>query len=203
MVGKNGIFTESDFLELVHTEPDGSKWLHVFHHNNPSVNLFSSSDDFENGVYKSKDMWFFVNYCKNFTKWEFIYLQQRTKDSNIEKYRWIQSVSPFGTSWEAVKPGAVTTISGNGYLSNGGWGGIHKKGGETYLLVANSSSGNWYGAIGSWTAWNGGIPGLSPNGITTGYVDLFIRIDNTTVPQDSITTKIRKDSIQSVNFIEI
>lgn len=202
MVGKNGIFTESDFLELIHTEPDGSKWLHVFHHNNPSVNLFSSSDDFENGVYKSKDMWFFVNYCKNFTKWEFLHIQRSTETANPVKHRWIQTVSPYGTSYDAVKPASVTRISTSGYTDDG-QGGMYKMNSSTYLVITNTSNGNWFGATGCWTAYQGGIPGFPSTVVTTGCIDMFIRIDNTTVPQNSITTKIRKDSIQSVNFIEI
>lgn len=202
MIGKNGIFTESDFLELVHTEPDGSKWLHVFHHNNPAAQLFASNDDFENGVYKNKDMWFFVNYCKSFTKWEFLWIQNIESTSSITKYRWIQSVSPFGTSYDAVKPSAVTRITTSGY-TDGTFGGLWRIKSGTYLCIANNNSGNWFGATGSWTAHGGGTPGYPNTSVISGCMDLYIRIDNTTVPEDSITTKIRKDSIQSVNFIEI
>lgn len=202
MVGKNGIFTESDFLESVHIEPDGSKWLHVFHHNDPSTNLFASSDDFENGVYKNKDMWFFMNYCKNFTKWEFLHIQNTSKDGNIVKHRWIQSVSPYGTSYDAVKPSAVTRVSTTGYTDDS-MGGIYKINSSTYMAITNTSNGNWFGATGCWGTYNGGIPGFPNTTVTTGCIDMFIRIDNTTIPEDSITTKIRKDSIQSVNFIEI
>lgn len=202
MVGKNGILTESDFLELVHTEPDGSKWLHVFHHNNPAAQLFASNDDFENGVYKNKDMWFFVNYCKSFTKWEFLWIQNIESTNPITKYRWIQSVSPFGTSYDAVKPSAVTRITTSGY-TDGTFGGLWRINSGTYLCVANNSSGNWFGATGCWNSYEGGIPGYPNTAVVSGCIDLYIRIDNTTVPEDSITTKIRKDFIQSVNFIEI
>lgn len=202
MIGKNGVITENNFLELVHTEPDGSKWLHVFHHNDPSINLFASSDDFENGVYKNKDMWFFMNYCKNFTKWEFLHIQNTSKDGNIVKHRWIQSVSPYGTSYDAVKPSAVTRVSTTGYTDDS-MGGIYKMNSSTYMVITNTSNGNWFGATGSWTAYQGGIPGFPSTVVTTGCIDMFIRIDNTTIPEDVLNTKIKSELIQSNNFIEI
>lgn len=52
---KNGIITSSNLKEY-HIEPDGSIWEQCLYHNNPSVNLFSSSDSFASGVYKSNEM---------------------------------------------------------------------------------------------------------------------------------------------------
>lgn len=202
MIGKNGVITENNFLELVHTEPDGSKWLHVFHHNDPSTNLFASSDDFENGVYKNKDMWFFMNYCKNFTKWEFLHIQNTSKNESVVKHRWIQSTSPYSTSYEAVKPSAVTRVSTTGY-TNDGMGGIYKMNSNAYMVIANSTNGNWFGATGCWNAYQGGIPGFPTTVVTTGCIDIFIRIDNTTIPEDVLDTKIKSELIQSNNFIEI
>lgn len=202
MIGKNGVITENNFLELVHTEPDGSKWLHVFHHNNPATQLFASNDDFENGVYKNKDMWFFVNYCKSFTKWEFLWIQNIEDISPTTKYRWIQSVSPFGTSYDAVKPSAVTRITTSGY-TDGTFGGLWRINSDTYLCVANNSSGNWFGATGCWNSYEGGIPGYPNTAVVSGCIDLYIRIDNTTISKDVLDTKIKSELIQSSNFIEI
>lgn len=202
MIGKNGIIKENDFIELIHTEPDGSKWLHVFHHNNPAENLFAKTDSFENGCYKSKDMWFLVNYCKSFTKWEFLWIQSTTSTATPTKYRWIQTVSPFGTSYDAVKPASVTRVTTSGY-TDGGFGGLFKMNSNTYLVVANNNSGNWFGATGSWAAHNGGIPGYPSTTITSGFVNLYIRIDNTTVPSGVLDTKIKSELMQSSNFIEL
>lgn len=202
MIRKNGVITESNFLELVHTEPDGSKWLHVFHHNNPSVNLFSNSDSFENGVYKNKDMWFLMHYCKNFTKWEFLWMQKTSETTDTKKYRWIQTVSPFGTSYDAVKPSAVTRITTSGY-TNGSYGGFYKTNSNTFLVIANNTNGNWFGATGSWSSYNGGTPGYPETTITTGCMDAYIRIDNTTIPSGVLDVKIKSELMQSSNFIEI
>lgn len=202
MIGKNGIIKENNFIELVHTEPDGSKWLHVFHHNNPAAQLFSSSDDFENGVYKNKDMWFLVHYCKNFTKWEFLWIQNPHETNISTKYRWIQSVSPFGTSYDAVKPSAVTRITTEGY-TDGGMGGLRKINSSTYLSIANNTSGNWFGATGSWGAYELGTPGYPNTSVGSGCMDLYIRIDNTTIPDGVLNAKIKNELIQSNNFVEI
>lgn len=45
---KNGIITSRNFKEY-HIELDGSIWEQCLYHNNPSVNLFSSSDSFATG----------------------------------------------------------------------------------------------------------------------------------------------------------
>lgn len=202
MIGKNGVIKENNFIELVHTEPDGSRWLHVFHHNNPSVNLFASTDDFDNGVYKNKDMWFLMHYCKNFTKWEFLWIQNTTSDVASTKYRWIQSVSPFGTSYDAVKPSAVTRVTTAGY-TDGGNGGFYKLRWNAHLVVANASNSDWFGATGSWTAYDGGTPGYPNSTVTTGCMNAYIRIDNTTVPDGVLDAKIKNGLIQSNNFTEI
>jgi len=44
------------------------------------------------------------------------------------------------------------------------------------MCIANGSNGNWYGGIGVWAAYGGGIPGYPNTTVTTGYVDLYIRI---------------------------
>jgi hypothetical protein len=202
MIGKNGIIKENNFIELVHTEPDGSKWLHVFHHNNPAAQLFSNSDDFENGVHKNNDMWFLVHYCKNFTKWEFLWIQTIEESSVATKYRWIQSVSPFGTSYDAVKPASVTRVTTAGY-TDGNFGGLYKMNSNTYLAIANTSNGNWFGATGSWSAHGNGTPGYPNTSVGSGCMDLYIRIDNTTIPDGVLNVKIKKDLMQSNNFVEM
>ena len=47
------------------------------------------------------------------------------------------------------------------------------------MVIANSNSSNWYGAAGIWTAYQNGIPWYPNTTITTGYMDIYIRIDNT------------------------
>ena len=172
---KNGIITSSNLKEY-HIEPDGSVWEQCLYHNNPSVNLFSSSDSSATGVYKSDEMWFDFTRCKELSSFEFLYIQQTTKGGAYTKYRWIQSKSPFTATYEDVAPSAVTRITTSGY-TDGGCGGLYKFGSSTYFVVANSNKGNWFGATGSWAHHQGGIPGYPNTVITTGNVRVFVRVD--------------------------
>ena len=49
---------------------------------------------------------------------------------------------------------------------------------DAYLVTANSASTNWFGAIGAWTDFGGGIPGYPNTGIKSGFMDLYLRVDN-------------------------
>ena len=185
-VNKQGVFEATNFTEYtlnckydgtVHVEPDGSQWLHIFHHNNPASNLFSSSNDFENGCYLSEDMWFNMNVCKNLSQWEFIYAQKSTSDSDLIKYRWIQTKSPYEAVYSDVTASSVTRITTTGY-TNGIYGGLYALKSNAYMVIANASNGNWYGATGCWTAYQSGIPGYPQSTITSGCADIYVRIDN-------------------------
>ena len=101
--------------------------------------------------------------------------QKTTSSATEQKYRWIQYANPLTATWEQVKPGTVTNITTSGY-TNGGYGGLYKLNSNTYFVIANGSNGNWFGALGAWGTYNGGIPGYPNTAITTGYLDLYIRL---------------------------
>jgi hypothetical protein len=44
------------------------------------------------------------------------------------------------------------------------------------MCIANNTNGNWYGGIGAAAAFNGGIPGYPNTTVTTGYIDLYVRV---------------------------
>lgn len=176
---KNGIIKANTFSEY-HIEPDGSIWEQCFYHNNPSINLFSSSDSFSTGVYKNSDMWFNFNRCKELNSFEFLYIQRSTANSTPVKYRWVQSKSPFNSSYSDVAPNAVTRVTTSGY-TDGGYGGLHRLGTNTYFAVADSNNGDWWGATGCWANYQGGIPGYPTNVCTSGDIRIFVRVDNTKV----------------------
>lgn len=196
-ITKTGILSSINFNEIL-VEPDGSKWERVFHHNNPSINLFASTDDFTNGcVYKNKDLWFNFQICNQLSTWEFLYCQNLTITSPTVKYRWIQTVNPYNAVYNDVKPDAVTRITTAGY-TDGGFGGLRPCSSRTYFGIANDNRDNWYGATGSWTAYSGGIPGYPNTVVTTGCIDIYVRIDS--ILQNA---KIYKDnSIIGANFYE-
>ena len=155
-------------------------WEQCLYHSNPSVNLFSSSDSFATGVYKSDEMWFDFSRCKELSTFEFLYIQQDIKDGPFTKYRWIQAKSPFIATYEDVAPSAVTRVTTSGY-TDGGYGGVYKPSANTYFAIADNAKGGWWGAAGCWTAYQEGIPGYPTTIVTTGSVRVFVRVDTSKV----------------------
>lgn len=164
--------------KTLYTEPDGSTWIHVFHHNNPAGARFSgSADDWINGKYIDADKWYWLEQFLNYTpRYEFMVKQKTTSDATETKFRWIQTPNPLTATWTDVKPGTVTFITTSGY-SNNSMGGMYlMKNSSLHMCIANGSNGNWFGGIGAAGAYNGGIPGYPNTTITTGYIDLYLRI---------------------------
>lgn len=178
-INRNGTANCNLLLEYVE-EPDGSLWEPIFYHNNPSVNLFSSSDPFSTGVVKSPDMFFNFNVCKELTSWEFLWVQRDTANAGLVKYRWIQTKSPFTAVYADVAPSAVTRITTTGY-TNGSMGGFYNLGSYSKFVIANNSNGNSFGRAGAWAAYQGGIPGYPNTVVTTGDISAYARIDGTNV----------------------
>lgn len=205
-ISSQGIVTTSIFNETpnnpydttVYTEPDGSVWVRIAHHNNPaSSGLFASTDSFSTCVYKDADRWLFVSLCNCVTNglWEFMVKQKQTSSSTEEKYRWIQYINPFDARYADIAAAQITKNTSSGYNTNDFHGGIYKYGGSnTYFVIANSNNGNWYGAFGSWAAYQGGIPGFPNTTVTSGYMDLYLRV--------SPSASIYDNSIQAHEFIE-
>jgi len=62
----------------IYFEPDGSTWVHLFHHNNPASVKFASSDTFTTSVYKDADRWFNFEVCNYVNTWELLSIVKRT-----------------------------------------------------------------------------------------------------------------------------
>lgn len=152
-----------------HVEPDGSIWEQVFWHNNPADtnNLFKSTDTFSTGAYHNENAWFNFNVCQGLTSWEFLAIEKATINSSVTKYRWMQSVNPM----TSTSTGTVTVVSG--YTSCRG---LCRCSGCTYLAHTNSTS-DWWGAVGSWTSHQSGIPAIGNVVVTSGYCAVFVRVD--------------------------
>lgn len=165
-------------------EPDNSVWIQIAHHNNPSSYLFSSTDTFETSVYTDSNRWFHVSLCNLVTTWELMIIQAPLATDTAEKYRWIQTVNPMIATYEDVALANITRITTTGYTTPGGnYAGIYKKNSSSYLVCNNGNSGHWFGAIGSWSVHNSGTPGYNGKTITSGYMNLYLRIDNTDLPK--------------------
>ena len=165
----------------VYIEPDGSAWVRIYHHNNPGAGSFSGSNDFAHSVYLDENRWFNVEVCDHVDKWEFMVKGRFTKNGDDWKVRWIQNVNPMTAAYADVAAANITKITGNGYDAyKSSWGGLYAKKGSAYLTTNNGNSGNWWGAVGSYSVYQSGIPGWGPSDTvtTTGFNDLYVRIDN-------------------------
>ena len=191
---KTGIWQADQFSEFlisphdntIKIESDGSLWIHIFHHNNPASNLFASTDNFANALYKSENAWFDFSLCNHADKWEFLVVQAATAGAAESKVRWSQPINPMTAVYGDVDNADVTYTTGSGY-STSSWGGLYKKNSSAYLVANNGNSGNWWGATGSWSLHNSGIPAFLGQVVTTGYYDIYLRIDNLANTKATIT----------------
>lgn len=159
------------------TEPDGSKWMRVVHHGNPTTYKFASTDPFGRWVYKDDNRFFLGQMCDFTDRWEFMVEQKADGSATTYKYRWVQTKNPNKAVFADVASANVTKNTSTGYTSFS-TGGIYKFNSSTYYCTNNGTSGNWWGAIGAWNAHNGGIPGWAGTVVKDGgYIDLYLRVD--------------------------
>lgn len=212
-VYKNGVWKTKElmdyFLNFIHDpvfiiEPDGSLWLQVFHHNNPSAGRFASTDTFTSGCYKDANKWFNCNLFNCFNKWEILFTQSLTAGATPQKFRWVQKVNPMTAAFADTVRANVTFTTLPGYTTPGSaYGGMHKLNSSSYLVCNNNAASNWFGAVGAWTAYNNGIPGYNGATVTTGVVDVYIRVDNNSLITETKTKIKDTQEIVSHDFIEI
>lgn len=188
-ISKNGIvhngnisqYSALSYLKYdpnIYFESDGSAWVHIYHHNHPDLASFASTDTFSTSVKKDDNRWFnATEVCNQLNKWEFLIKYRFTEGGTIYKERWIQTKNPEAAVFGDVDAADITRITGDGYKT-GTWGGLYKKNGSAYWVMNNGNSGNWWGATGSFSIYQGGIPGYGGTVTTTGYNDLYVRIDN-------------------------
>lgn len=188
-------------------EPDGSCWVHIGHHADPTTYKFSSGDPFATGVWKDGRRFLDASYCNLVDKWEFIVTQRATATATEQRFRWVQTKNPNVAVYEDVVASAVTKYTAaDGYTDmNASHGGIYKFNSNTYYVMTNGTKGNWFGAIGAWNAWNGGIPGINSTAVKDGgHLDLYIRIDNVTFTSSRTGCSLDKggNGVLSPEFVE-
>ena len=172
-----GLNISNDYDTTIYRESDGSMWLRIFHHNNPTNNgLFASTDDFTKPIYKDANRWSNLQLLNQMNSWELMVKQKATSSSTEMKYRWKQDVNPYSATYSQVTANTVIKINVPSDATSA-IGGMYHIGSSTYFCITNGSNGNWFGAIGAWTNYNGGFPGYPNTSVTTGYLDLYMRID--------------------------
>lgn len=216
-ISKTGIVSASLVSERIanpfdtntYVEPDGSAWIRVFHHNNPAAALFNPSDPFTSQVYLDSDRWFNMALCNQLsTAWELLVKETLTAGSTELKYRWIQSVNPMTYAASASDTVYIQTASANitkilttGYSDSGAHGGLYVlNSANSYIVDNDGNYGNWWGATGAFEHFSSGIPAYA-NTVTTGYYDIYLRIDNITTPNDKCS--FGQNYIQCNEIVEI
>lgn len=210
---KNGQWKDNKFVELdlnllkyddtIVQEPDGTYWAHIFHHNNPANARFANTysiDEWKAGFYENADKWFNVNFSSLAPSYEFLVKQKTTSDATEYKYRWIQNINPWYATYNDVVAANVTKINTDGYTVVSYAGGMYWLNTGVKMCIANASSGNWYGGIGVVTAFQGGIPGYPNTVVTTGYIDLYVKIYTNNKDQAQIIKNLATNSIEFYEY---
>lgn len=199
-IGKNGVVKSDLFVEgqskKFRVLSDGSIWVQLLHHNNPASNLFTASNcwNYDNGTNLYSALFLLKNgdFKNSQGQYEFLACEKLTSASTETLFRWKQtsnpSVSSTITGFSAIS--GSSSYNYRGLLTNGNYGCMH-----------NGST--WWGCCGSYTPYQGGTPGFS-NVITSGYLDLYVRVTENTVKgaTTSGVTALYKEAIASNSFLE-
>ena len=182
----------------IYTEPDGSKWIRIYHVNNPydTANIFASTDQYTTQpIKKNEDTWCAFNLLNLlYGQWEMMVKSKTTSDATQKKYRWIQSSNPLTCSYSDVHNN-ITTIITSGYTAHpANAGGLFKSSSNIMLRYDNNTNGNDWWGLGAWTRYSNGYPGYGQQTITTGYQDAFLRI-----PDDDSGKFVNMSSIYDSN----
>ncbi len=209
-----GVVTATEISECygkfdseVRFEPDGSAWMRISHHADPTTYLFSESDPFPTQVYKDSRRFFHGKLPDYADKWEFMVLQKANSSAETVKYRWVQSKNPNAAAYADVAEGSIVKNTSTGY-STFAHGGIYKKNsGGVYWSCNTGSASSWWGGLGCWANYQGGIPAWNKLIVTDGgFIDLYIRLDggaNWSWPANTKTQVLKSDSsVVSARFDE-
>ena len=154
---------------------DGSTWAKVLEHNDPENNIFPNKELAANytapNLYSKLFLLTTGNFLTSANNYEFLFQQKTTSTASETQYRWTQTKAPLNTTQSDTNSTiGFTNISGASY-------GLTIKSGNT-LLGYSIGNTNWWSAAGAYIAYQGGIPGVNSNVITTGYLKLWVRVDN-------------------------
>ena len=178
-------------------------WAEVFYHNNHSGTvLFSSENNWQDALSADTvDKYSILGQLEKFrtnTSQPFEFLLQY--DEIAGKYnRWQQTANPAtttvanGTGSETA-PGYTTNFTG-GHVdwTAKNWGGLTLSTSGSTFINGSVGTGSWFYAIGTKTAWSGGIPGPNDTSIKQGaYLWVKVNSDLSNITQQ--VTGVVKDN---------
>lgn len=169
--GQSPVFTKmlTENLQGITLE-DGSKWVKLLHHDNPSVNMYTTANCKNNEAENLYSKLYLIETDANFKStdgyYEYLVKEKPTSASTETTIRMKQTSNPATTS----------TITGVQIVSAGTAPasrliGLKNNGSNAYM----HNGASWWCAVGSWKSYNGGIPGFSDT-VTTGYLDFYMRV---------------------------
>lgn len=196
-VKKNGDIESSSFIalggmnDLSVMSYDGAYWLKVLRHSNPSdLTARFSTSNYGNlitnpALYSRLSD---IPKCRSKEgKFEFLVRQKPKETDSTAILRWTQTNDPTTTT----TPSDFVNIEN----CNSATQGIRKNGSSAYLTAYNpNATTNWFGACGAVSSHQGGIPGFNTAVITTGFLELWVRIDNTNLDLTDLTTTATTDA---------
>ena len=197
-ITKTGIVKVGNLVELASNTlvlSDGSLWVRLLHHNNPSSYMFTSSNcwhktDNEN-LYSVLNLLKSTAWANGDGEYEFLFCEKLTSSSSEQRFRWKQTSNPALSS----------TLSGYQLISGnpGRTIGIMNKG--AYAAMHNGNS--YWCQCGAYSGYNGGIAGASGT-VTTGYFDLYVRLFGPIIKgADANLCQFYENSIVAKEIIEI
>ena len=169
---------KNNLFEEYRVEPDGSIWELVFVHNRPADQHFNSTDPFATGFSTNMNLFFNFTPCNDLTSWELLVVQADLYAATPQKRRWVQNKNPLTATFAEVAAANITQNSSSGYTTDSGGGLYPINNGNTYLCANNGTNGNWWGACGKYTVYQGGTPAWFGEIVTTGQIDIYIRVDS-------------------------
>ena len=149
----------------------GCTWVKVLHHNNPSANLFTAANCKNNTATNLFSRLYLFDDTDRFKmtdgRYEFMVREKINSNSTENIGMWVQTSSPTAGTVAGYKQLYKSTAVSRDF------GLVHQ---TTRTHFDNKAS--WWCACGSYTAYEGGTPGFWGT-VKTGYIDLYIRVDNT------------------------
>lgn len=172
---------------------DGSVWARIFYHNSrQGAVLFSSLAEIKST--QTTDKYSRLGQLSEFTKSDGSYeFMLRYPNYSATLYnRWIQTSNPME---EYVTTNSSGTGTATGYQAvhidwtGNYWGGLTRQNSDANTITncylsGSVGHGNWFYAIGATGTWGNGIPGALSSittGTVWGAVELWVRIDDSTV----------------------
>ncbi len=164
----------------IYTEPDGSQWYHISHDNNPaSYSLSLSNWNDVSSQYISSDKWLSTKYDRYLDRHEYLIKQAETSGGTESKWRWSQPKSLCRSAYAHAAVAEITKNTDSGYASwEANHGGLYASGHNCVYQQNNGTFGNTWGRICAYKRYNNGNAGFNGVTVTTGYTDLYVRIDN-------------------------